>query len=240
MILSSVFNFSPAKRSALKFVFNNLTHLSLVLASDVFRPTNPHQTSPDSWPSFYWYHLPEVLQSLENISHLSLDLRVQRKASFHFQSFHYHDDVAELFQNQPVTFQRLTSLSLTHFQSCGSSLLSLLQRHRTIRALTLRHVIEIMDLSELHSWGSTQLPGDWVAAAGWIEVVDVMRALRLQRLDLSGLEGTGTNYLLAGSENTNLRLARVYDYVLHGYGPNPLGPDQRDVENWDAELWGEN
>ncbi len=70
----------------------------------------------------------------------------------------------------------------------------------------------------------------------WIELVETMRELRLQRLDLCGLEGFGCNFLVAGSENTNLILARIHDYILHGYGDNPLGPNV-DANNWDAELW---
>jgi hypothetical protein len=150
-----------------------------------------------------------------------------------WQSYHSHDDIAELFHNPPHTLPCLTSLTLTYFQTCGSSLLSLLQRHPTIQDLTLRHVIEVMDLE---TWENMRPfhPGN--AFPGWMEVLETMRELRLRRLDMSGLEGIGTDFLMAGSENMDLLLTRVYDYVLYGYGPNPLGPDKRDAESWDAEL----
>jgi hypothetical protein len=131
-------------------------------------------------------------------------------------------------------FPRLTSLRLCHFQSCGLSLLSLIQRHMQLRHLTLRNVIEI----SVRGYSVDPfVPRE--AAPAWIGLIETLRAYRLRRLDLSCLEGLGAsyNFYLAGSENTNLKLARVYDYVLHGYGPNPLGPDQEDVELWDDELW---
>ncbi len=48
------------------------------------------------------------------------------------------------------------------------------------------------------------------------------RGHRLERLDLRGREGFGINCLRFGSENENLILSRIHDYVLHGYGHNLL------------------
>lgn len=78
----------------------------------------------------------------------------------------------------------------------------------------------------------------------WVELIEIMRALRLRRLNLYGLEGFGCDFKgfgydfnVAGSDNTNLLLARVHDYLLHGYGDNPFGLNRDAIDDWDAELW---
>jgi hypothetical protein len=91
-------------------------------------------------------------------------------------------------------------------------------------------------------------PGIWVhhhlPAPGWFELIEALRAFRLRRLDLSWVEGLFVNcgfyaegMLVDGSQNVILREARVHEYILHGYGPNPVGPDRNAAEKWDAELW---
>jgi hypothetical protein len=234
MIPSSTFDLSPENLSNIKLVFNHLTHLSLVLVSVVSLPEDLQSTDPDSMPRSYWSDLPKILQALQNITHLALDLRVERRAEVQWQSYHDHDDITELFHSPPLTLPRLTSLTLTCFRTSGLSLLSLLQRHPTIQDLTMRHVIEIMDLQDWDAIGLVH-PGN--AFPGWMEVLETMRALRLRRLDWSGLEGIGTDLLMAGHENMNLLLTRVYEYVLYGYGLNPLRPDKGVTKILDADSF---
>lgn len=196
--------------------------------------------APQSVPKSYWSDLPEVLKALSNIIQLSVDLNVRRRVHQQLEWTYYHDDIAELFNDSNLALPHLSSLSLTHFRSCGPSLLSLLERHSNVKNLTLSHVIEIKN------------PDIWVdpyrigrpVGLKWVELIETMRALRLQRLNLCGLEGFGCDFRgfgydfnIAGSENTNLLLARVHDYILHGYGDNPLGPNRDANDDWDAELW---
>jgi hypothetical protein len=93
-----------------------------------------------------------------------------------------------------------------------------------------------------------ETPGTWVhhplAAPGWLELIEALRAFRLRCLDIFCVEGLFANLDLFvegmyvdGSKSVILREARVHDYILHGYGPNPVGPDRDAVANWDAELW---
>jgi hypothetical protein len=191
--------------------------------------------SPHSRQRIYWSCLPEVLQSLQNITHFSLDLELSG-VNFKSLPFKYRDNIAELFHDPLVTLPHLTSLSLKNLQTCASSLLFLLQRHPAIRDLTLRHVIEMRPVR----FSVDQLPSG-TASPGWFEVIEAMRALRLQRLELSRVEGPIAIYESPYSRIDKLRAdpreAKVYAYILHGYGPNPFGPDSHNVDSWDAELW---
>lgn len=193
--------------------------------------------SPDSLPSFYWSRLPEVLQSLQNVTHFWLDLELSR-LNYNYLPVKHCDSIAELFHLSLVTLPRLTSLSLANLQTCAPSLLLLLQRHPAIQDLSLRQVIE---MKPIPLWIS-QFPSR-ISAPGWFEVTEAMRALRLQRLELSSVEGLTSMSMLVPWYNgpndpeAELREAKVYAYIQHGYGPNPFGPDRDKMDSWDAELW---
>ena len=234
MILSCTFNHSPESLSAIKLVFSNLTHLSLVICSVYSRAKYPDSISPDSRPSFYWSRLPEVLRSLQNVTHFSLDLELSGVDLYCLPEKH-RDNVAELFHSPFVTFPRLTSLSLANLQTCAPSLLLLLQRHPAIQDLSLRHVLE---MRPIRFWIS-QFPSK--ISAGWFEVTEAMRALRLQRLELYKVDGLNSMsqslFHGHGTSETEVMKAKLYAYIQHGYGPNPFGPDRDKVDSWDAELW---
>jgi hypothetical protein len=148
----------------------------------------------------------------------------------------HRDNIAELFHLSLVTLPRLTSLSLANLQTCAPSLLLLLQRHPVIQDLSLRHVIE---MKPIRLWIS-QFPS-MISAPGWFEMIEAMRALRLQQLELSRVEGLTSMwqpwYSGPYDPEAELREAKVYAYIKHGYGPNPFGPDRDKVDSWDAELW---
>jgi len=78
-------------------------------------------------------------------------------------------------------------------------------------------------------------------SAGWFEVTEAMRALRLQRLELYKVDDLNSMsqslFHGHGTPETEGMKAKLYAYIQHGYGPNPFGPDRDKVDSWDAELW---
>jgi hypothetical protein len=73
----------------------------------------------------------------------------------------------------------------------------------------------------------------------WIQILELMRSKRLRKLDLRDIEGFQKYWTLPGREFTNLLYPDILNYVLHGYGENPLVVSESQRDDWDNELWGE-
>lgn len=71
-----------------------------------------------------------------------------------------------------------------------------------------------------------------------MQVAELMKKMRLLRLGLRNVEGFRNGYTLPGREFVDLLYPRLYDYILHGYGANPLVHGRLNDE-WDKEFWGE-
>lgn len=209
-------------------IFSNLTHLNIgIYAAD---PVETFYIDPQDVPKTYWADFPAVLKSLANVIDLSLDMKIRRAVDQQHTCLYYHDDIRELDLQLP----RLKRLKLSQFRSCGSSIMSLLLKHPLLRDLSLNFIIEIE--TGFNTWSNIE----WTPHPQWVQCIEVMRRLKLRRLRLRGIEGFGHQEVRYGSENEDLTLSRIHDYILYGYGDNPL-PTRTPVEMnglaWDAELW---
>lgn len=232
-IVSSAFDMCPADLSITRSIFHNLTHLNLALSSttepaggfDIGRPTGPLEPC--------WAGLSRVLSALVNVSDLSLDFKVRRAIDQQLTWWYFEDDLEEIFEGPKLTFPHLKTLSLVRFRSTAKSLASLLRRHSAIANLKLHHVIQTSDDDN-----SAFVPWSSSPPAAWVQVAELMRGMRLLRLDLRDVEGFRNDYTLPGREFVDLLYPRLHDYILHGYGANPLIHGRLNDE-WDMELWGE-
>lgn len=213
-------------------IFSNLTHLNLGIYTS--EAVESFYTPPKDIPKKYWADFPSVLRSLIKVVDLSLDMKVRREVDQQHYVDYFHDDVLEIFGD--FQMPRLKRLRWSQFRSCGSSIESLLLKHPLLRDLSLNFIIEI----EKADYDPLRLYKPWKPDPRWIECVEVMRRLKLQRLHLKGIEGFGHNPCRFGSENEDLTLSRIHDYIIYGYGDNPL-PTRNPVElnglEWDRELW---
>lgn len=159
-------------------------------------------------------------------------MKVRRSVDQQHTCLYYHDDLKELFGD--FQMPQLERLKLSQFRSCGSTVMNLLLRNPTVKDLSLQFIVEIE--SGFHAWcGNT-----WHPDPQWVLCIKGMKDLKLRRLYLQDIEGFGHAEYRYGSENEDLTLSRIHDYILYGYGDNPL-PTRRPVElnglAWDAELW---
>lgn len=233
-IHGSSFSFNTHELSTAKSIFSNLTHLNLGIFTAV--PCEEFYMDPADVPKAYWAEFPQVLQSLTRVVDLSLDMKIHRQIDQQNHCDYYHDDVAELFENQSFTFPCLKRLKLSQFRSRGSSINNLLERHPHILDLTLNFIIQIQ--TGYDPWDDRMAA--WTPDPEWVQCVETMRGLKLHRLGLCGIEGFGCDYSRFGNENENLTLARIHDYILHGYGDSPLPTRPLVKENglgWDREFW---
>lgn len=217
VVLSSAFELSPEDLLITKSIFRNLTRLDLTLFSLVNRKWLP---SPTLKP--YWADLPKALHALTSLTALSLDLTDLHY--WHSEEDKPQDDIVELFESPPLTLPRLRTLRLAHFRISTTGLSSLLRRHPTIQGLTLRHLIST-------DWDNPNEPG-------WIELVEDMRSMRLRRLHLYGIKAFGIAVNCYGDKSYMQSFSRFMDYILHGYGNNPILRDNEAWREWDEELWG--
>ena len=73
---------------------------------------------------------------------------------------------------------------------------------------------------------------------GWIQLVEDLRSLRLWRLEFYVIDEFDLDFGFDGDESPKEHLAsRIMDYVLHGYGINPLLQNDKALMDWDVELW---
>ncbi|CZR52386.1 uncharacterized protein PAC_02263 [Phialocephala subalpina] len=230
----SSFSLNAQELLTAKSIFSNLTQLKLGIFTAV--PLEEFYMDPADVAKTYWAEFPKVLQSLTKVVDLSLDMKIHRAVDQQHSCDYYHDDIAELFENRSITFPYLKRLKLSQFRSRGSSVNAFLERHPNIVDLTLNFIIQIK--TEYNPWDDRWAV--WTPDPQWIQCVETMNALKLHRLDLRGIEGFGCDYSRYGSENENLTLARIHDYVLHGYGDNPLPtrlPLKENGLSWDREFW---
>jgi hypothetical protein len=177
-----------------------------------------------------------VLESLTLVTHLSLDLHVHNWVDQQLYCFYYHDDIAELFENPPLTLPRLKSLSLAQFRSCGSTMSALLQRHSQIEDFKLEYAISIREPHKNDNTYYRALDPDWV------QLVENIAMMHLQRFNFTGVEDWSMATKRFGGENTSLERSRIIDYVLYGYGGNPLSNSglkkclDMDIEFWDTST----
>ncbi|KUJ12450.1 uncharacterized protein LY89DRAFT_738239 [Mollisia scopiformis] len=233
-IHGSTLTLNADELSMTKAIFGNLTHLNLGIDTAV--PFQGFYVDPEDTPKAYWVDFPAILQSMTKIVDLSLDMKYHRAVDQQHSCTYFHDDIRELFGNHPVTFPRLERLKLSQFRSCGASIQNLLQNHSKIKDLTLKFIIEIKTSHVAWDWSTST----WTAHPDWVQCIETMRQLKLQRLVLRGIEGFGHWSDLYGSENQDLTLARIHDYILHGYGDNPLPtrlPLEKNNLAWDEEFW---
>ncbi|PVH78445.1 hypothetical protein DL98DRAFT_516772 [Cadophora sp. DSE1049] len=238
-ILSSDFRLNSKELVLTQQVFSNLTHLELHLftTEELGKLDSLDMTG---LPTSYWADFPKVVQSLTQVTNLSLDFRIRRMIDQQLEIYYFHDDLEELFANPLLTLPKLRSLSLSQFRSSVSNVKSLLERHPGIQNLKLKYIIEATDLTTY--WDNPDDPIQRISSQ-WIEILEVLRSYKLKRLDLKGIEGFGICYHRHGSENENLLLASIHHYVLHGYGHNPLlqlkqnNKSQGLSPDWDQELW---
>lgn len=229
-IIYDTLSLHPKEIITTQGIFSNLMQLNLGI-STIVRLDHSYREFEDE-PKSYWADFPKILKSLTKVVDLSLDMNVRRAVDQQHTYLYYHDDLKELLGD--LQMPQLERLKLSQFRSCASSVISLLLGHPKIKDLSLRFIIEIE--TGFHSWdGST-----WHLDPQWVQCVEVMRDLKLRRLQLQGVEGFGHDSNRHGSENEDLTLSRIYDYILYGYGDNPL-LTRRPVEvnglAWDAELW---
>ncbi|KAF8858032.1 hypothetical protein BDZ45DRAFT_411209 [Acephala macrosclerotiorum] len=233
-IPDSSFRLNVQELSTTKSIFSNLTQLNLGIFTTV--PLEEFYMDPADVSQTYWAEFPRVLQSLTRVTDLSLDMKIHRQVDQQHSCDYYHDDIAELFENQPITFPCLKRLKLSQFRSRGSSINNLLKRHPHILDLTLNFIIQIQ--TGYDPWDDRWAV--WTPDPEWVQCVEIMRGLKLHRLEIRGIEGFGCNYSRFGNENENLTLARIHDYILHGYGDNPLPtrlPVKENGLSWDQEFW---
>jgi hypothetical protein len=212
-------------------IFSNLTHLNMGISTVV--PVEDFYINPRDVPKNYWAEFPTVLKSLQNVVDLSLDMKVRRSVDQQHICFYFHDDAKELFEN--LQLPRLERLKLSQFRSCGSSVTSLLLKQPMLRDLSLNFIIEI------ETGHNVWVGNSWTPNPQWIQCIEVMRGLKLRRLHLQGIEGFGHCVERFGSENEDLTLSRIHDYILYGYGDMPLSsrtPDGSHRLAWDAEVNG--
>lgn len=131
----------------------------------------------------------------------------------------------------------LKTLKISQCRSAPRTIISLLQRNPVIENLGLRYIIHLLPRG-IHPSAPYNPTVEWEPA------VNLMRRMQLKRLDLIGIEGFGRHVERFGDENQNLRLSAIQDYILHGYGDNPLRQDQNMLDywyqptrEWDKELW---
>lgn len=169
-------------------------------------------------------------------------MKVRRSIDQQHTYSYYHDDLQELFGD--LGLPRLVRLKLSQFRSCGSSVTSLLLKQPMLRDLSLNFIIEIETGHDL--W----VDSVWTPHPQWVQCIEAMRGLKLRRLHLQGIEGFVHTPERFGSENENLTLSRIHDYILYGYGDQPLmtrtgygsngswnWDSEMNATAWDAELW---
>lgn len=130
-MLASNFELNMDELALTQRVFSNLTHLDLHL----FTKENLGDFDPflaGCFPASYWADFPKVLRSLTKITNLSLDFRIYRMIDQQCEVYYHHNDLAELFENPPLTLPRLHTLSLSQFRSSGATVKSFLERHHGI------------------------------------------------------------------------------------------------------------
>ncbi|KAG4432185.1 hypothetical protein IFR05_012330 [Cadophora sp. M221] len=231
-ILASDFELNTDELALTQRVFNNLTHLDLhFFTKDKVGDFDPYLTG--CFPTSYWADFPKVLRSLTQITNLSLDFRIERMIDQQCEVYYHHDDLAELFENPPLTLPKLHTLSLSQFRSSGATVKSFLERHNDIQNLKLKYIIELTDLATY--WDNPYDPNNRLHLQ-WIEVLNIMKGHGLMRLDLRGIEGFGIGCNRYGNENENLLLASIHNYVLHAISSlkisqirSPLSPY---LEKW--------
>ncbi|KAH7346317.1 hypothetical protein BKA65DRAFT_274708 [Rhexocercosporidium sp. MPI-PUGE-AT-0058] len=241
-ILASDFELSMNDLALTRRVFSNLTHLDLHLfTKEKFGDFGDFDDFDDfERDASYWADFPKVLRSLKQVTNLSLDFCVRRMVDQQCLAYYHHDDLAELLGQPPLTLPKLRTLSLSQFRCSGATVKSFLERHDGIENLKLKYIIEVIDRAKY--WTEFYDPSKRISSQ-WTEVLEVLRGYQLNRLSLKGVEGFGIYYSRHGSENEDLLLARIHDYVLHGYGRNPLAQLRKDGQcqgsspDWDEELW---
>ncbi|KAL2069491.1 hypothetical protein VTL71DRAFT_14170 [Oculimacula yallundae] len=239
IMLADNFQLNLDELALTQAIFNNLTHLELQLFSSEDMGTFDSD-SLDTLSTKCWADLPKALQSLTHVTNLALDFNVRRRVDQQCLEYFAHDDLIELFSHPPITFPKLQTLSLSQFRSSGTTVKSFLERHTSIRDLKLKYVIDLEDLERC--WDDPYNPLD-LPSLPWMEALEVMRSYRLRRVHLKGIEGFCVGYHRYGVENESRTLASIHDYVLHGYGHNPLLQIRSRTRldgsspDWDEELW---
>ena len=224
---ASVFDSLNTDLDAIRYVFTNLTTLSLDLIPAVEPQRYGNGVFHD--PNDYWGALPQILKGMVKLERLSLDLHVvysYEAQNAQAEVCYTHDDLDKLFDFQKTTLPQLKSLSLKRFRAQESTLISLLQRHRAqLHNLCLHYVIRTDHFDEPRRY--------------WSKLVDEMRKLGLRSLNLFGVEGFiisssvaqelwpegwSPDCSLRDPENAGIRYLHndIIEYVLYSYGESPL------------------